>query len=167
MAESGVTRYLEIRRFPMLEPHEEYMLAKRWREHGDRDAAHRLVTSHLRLVAKIAMGYRGYGLAVIASRIRFAVGTGVKCAGISRNTQGHLTPDEIRILVAAFDKAWGSVQASGAIFDTDAKTELARATLATIIEAAKHGERDQGRLRDGALMAFTRSNLRSVPPPLR
>ena len=55
-------RYLEeIRRFPMLEPQEEYMLAKSWREHGDRDAAHRLVTSHLRLVAKIAMGYRGYG----------------------------------------------------------------------------------------------------------
>jgi RNA polymerase sigma-32 factor len=62
-AESGVTRYLEeIRRFPMLEPHEEFMLAKRWREQGDREAAHRLVTSHLRLVAKIAMGYRGYGL---------------------------------------------------------------------------------------------------------
>jgi RNA polymerase sigma-32 factor len=64
-AESGLTRYLEeIRRFPMLEPQEEYMLAKRWREHGDRDAAHRLVTSHLRLVAKIAMGYRGYGLPI-------------------------------------------------------------------------------------------------------
>ena len=64
-AESGLTRYLEeIRRFPMLEPQEEYMLAKRWREHGDRDAAHKLVTSHLRLVAKIAMGYRGYGLPI-------------------------------------------------------------------------------------------------------
>jgi len=64
-AESGLARYLEeIRRFPMLEPQEEYMLAKRWREHGDRDAAHRLVTSHLRLVAKIAMGYRGYGLPI-------------------------------------------------------------------------------------------------------
>ena len=63
--ESGLTRYLEeIRRFPMLEPQEEYMLAKRWREHGDREAAHRLVTSHLRLVAKIAMGYRGYGLPI-------------------------------------------------------------------------------------------------------
>jgi RNA polymerase sigma-32 factor len=63
--ESGLSRYLdEIRRFPMLEPQEEYMLAKRWREHGDRDAAHRLVTSHLRLVAKIAMGYRGYGLPI-------------------------------------------------------------------------------------------------------
>jgi RNA polymerase sigma-32 factor len=61
--ETGLTRYLEeIRRFPMLEPQEEFMLAKRWREHGDRNAAHRLVTSHLRLVAKIAMGYRGYGL---------------------------------------------------------------------------------------------------------
>jgi RNA polymerase sigma-32 factor len=64
-AESGLSRYLdEIRRFPMLEPHEEYMLAKRWREHGDRVAAHKLVTSHLRLVAKIAMGYRGYGLPI-------------------------------------------------------------------------------------------------------
>src|SRR5216110_1066852 len=48
----------------MLEPQEEFMLAKRWREHGDRDAAHKLVTSHLRLVAKIAMGYRGYGLPI-------------------------------------------------------------------------------------------------------
>ena len=56
-AESGLARYLEeIRRFPMLEPQDEYMLAKRWREHGDREAAHKLVTSHLRLVAKIAMG---------------------------------------------------------------------------------------------------------------
>ena len=64
-AESGLSRYLEeIRRFPMLEPQDEYMLAKRWREHGDRDAAHKLVTSHLRLVAKIAMGYRGYGLPI-------------------------------------------------------------------------------------------------------
>ena len=64
-AETGLTRYgQEIRRFPMLEPQEEFMLAKRWREHGDRDAAHRLVTSHLRLVAKIAMGYRGYGLPI-------------------------------------------------------------------------------------------------------
>src|SRR5438094_2287659 len=64
-AEGGLTRYLEaIRRFPMLEPQEEFMLAKSWREHGDRAAAHKLVTSHLRLVAKIAMGYRGYGLPI-------------------------------------------------------------------------------------------------------
>src|SRR5512133_974481 len=64
-AESGLTRYLEeIRRFPMLEPQQEYMLAKRWREHGDPEAAHKLVNSHLRLVAKIAMGYRGYGLPI-------------------------------------------------------------------------------------------------------
>jgi RNA polymerase sigma-32 factor len=62
---SGHTRYLEeIRRFPMLGPQEEYLLAKSWREHGDRDATHKLVTSHLRLVAKIAMGYRGYGLPI-------------------------------------------------------------------------------------------------------
>jgi RNA polymerase sigma-32 factor len=61
----GLARYLrQAWRFPMLKPQEEYMLAKRWREHGDRDAAHRLVTSHLRLVAKIAMGYRGYGLPI-------------------------------------------------------------------------------------------------------
>src|SRR5690554_5737930 len=61
--ESNLTRYLqEIRKFPMLEADQEYMLAKRWREHEDLDAAHQLVTSHLRLVAKIAMGYRGYGL---------------------------------------------------------------------------------------------------------
>jgi RNA polymerase sigma-32 factor len=63
--ENGLSRYLdEIRRFPMLQPQEEYMLAKSWREHSDSAAAHRLVTSHLRLVAKIAMGYRGYGLPV-------------------------------------------------------------------------------------------------------
>jgi RNA polymerase sigma-32 factor len=63
LVSAGTTRYLEeIRRFPMLEAEEESVLAKRWREHGDRDAAHKLVTSHLRLVAKIAVGYRGYGL---------------------------------------------------------------------------------------------------------
>lgn len=63
--EGGLSRYLEeIRRFPMLEPQEEYMLAKRYAEHDDRNAAHKLVTSHLRLVAKIAMGYRGYGLPI-------------------------------------------------------------------------------------------------------
>src|SRR6201988_3212686 len=62
-SEGNLTRYLqEIRKFPMLEPEEEYMLAKRWKEREDSEAAHRLVTSHLRLVAKIAMGYRGYGL---------------------------------------------------------------------------------------------------------
>src|SRR5271170_6553706 len=61
--DGGLSRYLtEIRRFPMLTKDEEYMLAKRWREHEDTEAAHKLVTSHLRLVAKIAMGYRGYGL---------------------------------------------------------------------------------------------------------
>ena len=64
-AEPGLTHYLEeIRRFPMLERQEEYMLAKRWREHGDRGAAHKLVTSHLRLVTKIARDYRGYGLPI-------------------------------------------------------------------------------------------------------
>ncbi len=63
--EGSLSRYLaEIRRFPMLEPGEEYMLAKRFKEHGDAEAAEQLVTSHLRLVAKIAMGYRGYGLPI-------------------------------------------------------------------------------------------------------
>ena len=61
--ENGLSRYLqEIRKFPMLEPEQEYMLAKRWIEEQDSDAAHKMVTSHLRLAAKIAMGYRGYGL---------------------------------------------------------------------------------------------------------
>ncbi|HVZ04123.1 RNA polymerase sigma factor RpoH [Hyphomicrobium sp.] len=61
----GLSRYLEeIRKFPMLAPDEEYMLAKRWQEHEDSDAAEKLVTSHLRLVARIAMGYRGYGLPI-------------------------------------------------------------------------------------------------------
>ena len=64
-AEFGLTGYLKkIRRFPMLEPEKEYLLAKSWRENDDHDAAHKLVTSHLRLVAKIAMGYRGYGLPI-------------------------------------------------------------------------------------------------------
>jgi RNA polymerase sigma-32 factor len=64
-AESGISHYFEeIRRFPMLDRREEYKLAKRWREEGDRDAAHKLVTSHLRLVAKIAKSYRGYGLPI-------------------------------------------------------------------------------------------------------
>ncbi|WP_397415623.1 RNA polymerase sigma factor RpoH [Phenylobacterium sp.] len=63
--EGGLSRYLsEIRKFPMLAKDEEFMLAKRWQEHEDPDAAHRMVTSHLRLVAKIAMGYRGYGLPI-------------------------------------------------------------------------------------------------------
>jgi RNA polymerase sigma-32 factor len=64
-AESGIDRHFkEIQRFPMLDPQEEYMLARRWREEGDRDAADRLITSHLRLVAKIAKGFRGYGLPI-------------------------------------------------------------------------------------------------------
>jgi RNA polymerase sigma-32 factor len=63
--EQGLSRYLsEIRKFPMLSKDEEFMLAKRWSEHQDPEAAHKLVTSHLRLVAKIAMGYRGYGLPI-------------------------------------------------------------------------------------------------------
>ena len=63
--QGGLTRYFtEIRRYPMLEPKEEYTLGKSWRDDGDREAAHKLITSHLRLVAKIAMGYRGYGLPI-------------------------------------------------------------------------------------------------------
>jgi RNA polymerase sigma-32 factor len=65
MAESGIDHYFkDIQRFPMLDQQEEYMLARRWREAGDRNAAHRLIISHLRLVAKIARGYRGYGLPI-------------------------------------------------------------------------------------------------------
>ncbi len=68
-AESGIDRHFkEIQRFPMLDPQEEYMLARRWREEGDRDAAHRLIISHLRLAAKIARGYRGYGLPLAVER---------------------------------------------------------------------------------------------------
>ena len=76
-------------------------------------------------------------------------------------------PDDMQILVAAFDKAWEAVQASGVIYPED-KVELVRAILAKhIIAAAKDGERDHGRLRDGALLALAQSNLRSVPRPLR
>src|SRR5262245_55733706 len=63
--EGGLSHYLqEIRKFPMLEKDQEFKLATKWREEGDRESAHTLVTSHLRLVAKIAMGYRGYGLPI-------------------------------------------------------------------------------------------------------
>ncbi len=63
--DGGLSRYLtEIRKFPMLTKDEEFMLAKRWSEHADSEAAHKMVTSHLRLVAKIPMGYRGYGLPI-------------------------------------------------------------------------------------------------------
>src|SRR5260370_4321749 len=85
--ESGLSRYLaEIRKFPMLEPQQEYMLAKRWREHDDRDAAHHLVTSHLRLVAKIAMGYRGYGLPIseVVSEVNVGLMQAVKRFGTSK-----------------------------------------------------------------------------------
>lgn len=65
LGSAGLSRYLDdIRKFPMLEPDQEYMLAKSWMAHGDSESAHKLVTSHLRLVAKIAMGYRGYGLPI-------------------------------------------------------------------------------------------------------
>ena len=88
--------------------------------------------------------------------------------GYLKDHSGVFDPDQVRTLVAAFEKAWASVQASGAIFDTDTKAESARAILAKhIIAAAKQGERDQGRLHDGALLALTRSNLQSVPHPLR
>jgi tellurite resistance protein len=77
---------------------------------------------------------------------------------------GVFDPDEIRILVASFDKAWEAVQASGVIFDTKAKADTARAILAKhIIAAAKDGEFDQGRLSDGALVALAQSNLSSAP----
>ena len=80
---------------------------------------------------------------------------------------GAFDPNEVHTLVAAFDKAWEAVQASGVIY-TEAKAEAARAILAKhIIAAAMHGERDHARLRDGALLALAQSNLRTAPDPLR
>jgi hypothetical protein len=84
--------------------------------------------------------------------------------GHLREHIGAFGPAEVRILVSAFDKAWEYILASGAKFETGAHAESARATLAKhIIEAAKQGELDQGRLRDGALVAWAQSNLRSSP----
>jgi hypothetical protein len=81
---------------------------------------------------------------------------------------GVFDPDDIQILVTAFDKAWEAVRASGVVFDTKDKADTARAILAKhIIAAAKDGERDEGRLRDGALVALAQSNLSSAPWPLR
>jgi hypothetical protein len=86
--------------------------------------------------------------------------------GYLKEHVGAFGPHEIRTLVAALDKAWESIQASGATFDTGAHAESARAILAKhIIEAAKQGERDQRRLRDGALVAWAQSNLRTAKPP--
>jgi hypothetical protein len=77
---------------------------------------------------------------------------------------GVFDPEDIRILVSAFDKAWEAVQASGVIFGTKAETDVARAILAKhIIAVAKDGEFDQGRLRDGALVSLAQANLRSEP----
>jgi hypothetical protein len=85
--------------------------------------------------------------------------------GYLKEHVGAFGPHEIRTLVAALDKAWETIQASGAAFDTGAQAESARAILAKhIIEAAKQGERDQGRLRDGAIAALARSNLRTPKP---
>ena len=76
-------------------------------------------------------------------------------------------PDEVRALTSAFDKAWEAVQASGAKFDTEIHSRAARTVIAKhIIEAAMQGERDQRRLRDGALMAYTQANLRTPPTPV-
>jgi hypothetical protein len=84
--------------------------------------------------------------------------------GFLNDQPGVFDPDEVRILIAAFETAWASVQASGVVFDTETKAESARAILAKhIVAAAKEGERDQGRLRDGALLAFAQSNLRTAP----
>ena len=99
--EGGLSRYLsEIRKFPLLEPQEEYMFAKRWREHEDPEAARRLVTSHLRLVAKIAMGYRGYGLPL--SEVAYVhVAGGVLRDGIWHDTHAHPVTGEILDILAA------------------------------------------------------------------
>jgi hypothetical protein len=79
---------------------------------------------------------------------------------------GVFDPDDIRILVGAFDKAWEAVQASGEVFDSKARVDTARAILAKhVIADAKDGERDEGRLRDGALVALAQSNVRSATRP--
>ena len=79
---------------------------------------------------------------------------------------GVFDPDDIRILVGAFDKAWEAVQASGEVFDSKARVDTARAILAKhVIAAAKDGERDEGRLRDDALVALAQSNVRSATRP--
>ena len=79
---------------------------------------------------------------------------------------GVFDPDDIRILVGAFDKAWEAVQASGEVFDSKARVDTARAILAKhIIAAAKDGERDEGRLHDGALVALAQSTVRSATRP--
>ncbi|SRR6266702_3198020 len=94
-------------------------------------------------------------------------GRGGEMLGFLKEHSRAFDPNEVHTLVAAFEKAWESVQASGAIFDTTA-TESARAILAKhIIAATMDGERDQARLRDGALLALALSNLRTAPDPLR
>jgi hypothetical protein len=87
--------------------------------------------------------------------------------GFLKEHSGAYDPAEVHTLVAAFDKAWETVQASGVVYP-EAKAEAARAILAKhIIAAAKDGERDQGRLREGALLALAQSNLRNAPRPAR
>src|SRR5260370_23881091 len=91
---------------------------------------------------------------------------GVEMRGFLAKHLGVFDPDDIRILVGAFDKAWEAVQASGEVFDSKARVDTARAILAKhIIAAAKDGERDEGRLRDGALVALAQSNVRSATRP--
>ncbi len=91
----------------------------------------------------------------------------MKCATFSQSISEAFDPNEVHTLVAAFDKAWEAVQASGVVYP-EAKAEAARAILAKhIIAAAKHGERDHARLRDGALLALAQSNLQTAPNPLR
>jgi hypothetical protein len=98
-------------------------------------------------------------------RSRLTNGSG-QMYGFLAEHSGAFDPNDIRILVAAFDKAWESVQARGAI--SGAAAQSARAVLAKhIIAAARDGERDQGRLRDGALLALAQLNLRTAPSPLR
>ena len=85
--------------------------------------------------------------------------------GLLAEHSGVFTPDEVRTLVVAFDKAWETIQASGVVYP-EAKAEAARAILAKhIIATATNGERDHARLRDGALLALAQSNLRNSPPP--
>ena len=88
--------------------------------------------------------------------------------GFIKEHSGAFEPDEVRILITAFDKAWEAVQASGVVYPEDKAAETARAILAKhIIAAAQQGERDCARLRDGALLTLAQSNLRAAPDPAR
>jgi NAD(P)-dependent dehydrogenase (short-subunit alcohol dehydrogenase family) len=121
-----------------------------------------LITGALTGVGRAtAIAYVGSPASVAPQPERWSV----EMYGYLKDHMGAFGPHEIRTLVSALEQAWKSIQTSGATFDTAAHAECARAILAKqIIEAAKQGERDQGRLRDDALVAFAKSTLRTAKP---